>query len=224
MFGLQRRAGAKAPKLHSIAATMSGRTFRGSFDVAGVSYTFTYSPAQALLTLKGRSTASFTGKRRPASTSMSPSGPLRTVGVQLSGNLTVIDKRPGLPVTQHSLDNVVASFVSAQGGIGTPPARKKTPADIEPVRPDLPIVESTGALSFCGVLYFKFSPLDGRALGIPADLNALQLNVRLAPVNDAERNLQGVYSSLVDALLVKQVDMRIASEQVKELNKLLTSG
>jgi hypothetical protein len=98
------------------------------------------------------------------------------------------------------------------------------PADLAPVRPDLPVVESTGALSFCGVLYFKLSPLDGRALGIPADISRLQLNVRLAPVNETERNLQGVYSSIVDAFLVKQVDIRIASEQISHLNKLLSSG
>lgn len=228
MFGLQKRVGtrsaAKPPKLHSIAATLRAKAFAGSFEVAGLSYEFTYSPAQALLTLTGRSTPSLTGKRRPASTPMSPSGPLRTVRVQLSGNLTVIAKRPGLPVARRNLDNVVAGLMSAQGGIGPAPQRQKMPADLAPARSDLPIVESTGALSFCGVLYFKLSPLDGRSLGVPADLSALQLNVRLAPVTDAERNLQGVYSSLVDALLVRQVDMRIAGEQVKELNKLLASG
>jgi hypothetical protein len=98
------------------------------------------------------------------------------------------------------------------------------PVDLSPIRPDLPVVESTGALSFCGVLYFRFSPLDARSLGVRAVMNPLQLNVRLAPVNDAERNLQGVFSSIVDALFGKQLDTRAASDHVRDLNKLLSRG
>ncbi|HWO01545.1 MAG TPA: hypothetical protein VNS63_19960 [Blastocatellia bacterium] len=200
MFGIvQKRAGravAKAPKLHSIAAVMRGRNFAGKFDVGGVSYEFTFVPAKAAVV----------GRK-----------------LQLAGSLTVIDGRPIARISRHSLDNVQATLISSQGGIGTAPPRKTLPAEIS-ARTDLPVVESTGALSFCGVLYFKLSPLDGRALGVPAELNALQLNVRIAPVNEAERNLQGVYSSIVDACLVAQVDRHIASEQVKELNRLLATS
>ncbi|MEK6301191.1 MAG: hypothetical protein AABO41_10755 [Acidobacteriota bacterium] len=229
MFGIiQKRArartAAKAPKLHSIAAVMRGRNFVGSFEVAGVNYEFTYSHAKAVLGLVGVSTAALAGRRRLASTRMLSSGSFRNVVAMLSGNLTVVVQRPGLPAIRHGIDNVEATLISAQSGIGTAPPRQKMPADLAPVRPDLPIVESTGALSFCGVLYFKLAPLDGRALGVPADLNALQLNVRLAPVNEAERNLQGAYSSLVDAVFIRKVDVRVAREQVDELNKLLTAG
>ena len=136
----------------------------------------------------------------------------------------MIENRPGLPAARHSLEDVQATLISAQGGIGTAPQRKKMPADLSPVRPDLPIVESTGALSFCGVLYFKLTPIDGRALGVPAVMSPWQLNVRLAPVNEAERTLQGVYSSLADAVLVRQIDRRIVGAHVDELNKLLASG
>ena len=216
MFGIAQkrartRAGAKAAKLHSIAAVMRGKAFAGSFDIGGGRYEFTYSPAKAALTGVGPPEARHAYKRSRGSTHTSIGG-IEDVRARLTGNLTVIDKRPGA-APRHSLDNVQATLISAQGGIGAAPPRTTMPADLAPVRPDLPVVESTGALSFCGVLYFKLSPLDGRALGIPADISRLQLNVRLAPVNETERNLQGVYSSIVDAFLVKQVDIRIASDR-----------
>lgn len=202
MFGIGQkrgkiRAGAKARKLHSIAAVMRGQSFAGNFEAGGVPYSFTYDPRKS----------SLIGRR-----------------LQLNGALTVFDARPNARVPPHSLSNMRATLVGAQGGIGTAPQRKKMPADFSPVRPDLPIVESTGALSFCGALYFKLSPLDGRALGVPAVLSPLQLNVRLAPLNDAERNLQGVFSSIVDALFGKQLDIRAASAHVRDLNKILASG
>ncbi len=199
MFGrAQKRAKlgavAKPAKLHSIAAKMRERSFAGRFDVAGVSYSFTYSPAKAAV---------------------------EGVKLQLTGNLTVIDGRPNARVPPRDLRNVRATLVATQGGIGTAPPRKKLPADITTPRADLPVVESTGSLSFCGVLYFKFAPLEGRALGVPADMRQLQLNVRLAPVNEVERGLQGAFSSIVDALYGKQVDGSSAEAAVSELNKLL---
>jgi hypothetical protein len=229
MFGIvqkraRARAAAKAPKLHSIAARMRGRSFAGSFDVAGVSYEFIYSPAQADLTAVVAPKDGRARQRSLHSSHTPTSGAIEDVRARLTGNLTVIENRPGLPAARHSLEDVQATLISAQGGIGTAPPRKKTPADLAPVRTDLPVVESTGALSFCGVLYFKLTPIDGRSLGVAADMNALQLNVRLAPVNDAERNLQDVYSSLADAVLVRQIDRRSVGGHVDELNKLLARG
>lgn len=223
MFGItQKRAKTAAqPKLHSIAAVMRGRSFAGRFDVAAASYEFTFAPAKAVVTLVGRSTAELAHRR---SLPKPRPGETRPVRVVLFGNLSVIDKTAGPSAGRHSLDNVQATLLSAQGGIGTAPPRQKLPADLSPGPPDLPVIESTGALSFCGVLYFRLSPLDGRALGVPAEMSAVQLNVRLAPVNEAERNLQGAFSSLVDAVLVRQVDMRNAGEHVVELNKLLAQG
>jgi len=202
MFGtFQKRqkakTGAKSPKLHSIAAKMRGRSFEGSFDMGGINYSFTYSPVRAAVA----------GRK-----------------LELSGGFTVIDGPPNARVPPHSLNNVRAVLISAQGGIGAAPTRTNLPADISTARPDLPVVESTGALSFCGALYFKLSSLDGSALGVPADLSPLQLNVRLAPTDDAERNLQGVYSSIVDALYGKDADNRAAAVHVSLLNKLLSAG
>jgi hypothetical protein len=191
------KTGAKAATLHSIAAIMRERSFAGRFDVAGVSYRFTYSPAKAAVA---------DGK------------------LQLTGGLSVVGERPNVRVSPRELRDVRATLVAAQGGIGTAPPRKRLPADISPARPDLPVVESTGSLSFCGVLYFKLMPLDGRDLGVPADMRQLQLNVRLAPVNDAERGLQGALSSIVDALYGKQVNGDAAEGAVSELNKLLAGS
>jgi hypothetical protein len=199
MFGpAQKRAtpvaAAKPAKLHSIAAMMRGRSFTGRFDVTGITHSFIYSPAKATVT----------GTR-----------------LQLKGDFSVVDGPPPSTRGPRTLRDVRATLVAAQGGIGTAPPRKKLPAEVSTTRPDSPIVESTGQLSFCGALYFKLMPLDARALGVPADMRQLQLNVRLAPVNDAERGLQGAFSSIVDALYGKQVDGNAAEVAVSELNKLL---
>lgn len=189
------RAGAASQaKLHSIASMMRGRSFEGRFEVGGVSYSFTYSPA----------TAALAGGK-----------------LNLTGTLSVTGGRPNARVSPRVLRSIRVTLIASQGGIGTAPARQNVPADIPPPRPDFPIVESTGSLSFCGVLYFKLAPLDGRTLGVPADLKQVQLNVRLAPVSDAERALQATFSSIVDALYAQQVDRDSAEVAISELNKLL---
>jgi hypothetical protein len=199
MFGPQKQAkpggSAKPAKLRSIAAMMRDRSFAGRFDVSGVSYSFTYSPTKAAVA---------GGK------------------LQLTGGLSVIDGRPNARISTHDLRDVRATLLAAQGGIGTAPLRKRLPSDVSTAHPDLPVVESTGSLSFCGALYFKLMPLDGRALGVPAEMSQLQLNLRLAPVNDVERGLQGAFSSVVDALYGKEVDGSAAEAAVSELNKLLS--
>ena len=200
MFGGgQRQASAKpgtkgAAKVHSIAAMLHGRTFSGRFEIGSARYLFTYSPETAAIAA---------GK------------------LQLTGNLIVTDERPNARLTPRDARSVRATLLATQGGIGTAPPRQKLPAEISTARPDLPIVESTGSLSFSGVLYFKLSPLDGRALGVPADLREVQLNVRLAPLSDEERKLQGSFSSIVDALYGDQADRSLADTSTAELNKLL---
>ena len=189
-------AGARRVKLHSIASMMRGRTFSGSFEVGGKKYRFAYSPT----------TAAVVGAK-----------------LQLSGSFAVDGNAPNARVSPHNLRGVRATLLATQGAIGTAPPRQNVPADVPPPRPDFPIVESTGSLSFCGVLYFKLAPLDGNSLLVPADMRQVQLNVRLAPVSDAERSLQGVFSSIADALYGQKVDRSAAEGAVNELNKLLTA-
>jgi hypothetical protein len=204
MFGIGQKRGtakaaAKPATLHSIAAMMRGRSFAGYFNIGGGNYNyyFTYSPAKAAVA---------GGK------------------LEITGGLRLAGAGSNFRNTPHELRDVRATLVAAQGGIGTAPPRKKLPAEIAPASPDLPIVESTGSLSFCGVLYFKLAPLDGRALGVPADMRQLQLNARIAPVSDVERGLQAAFSSIVDALYGNQVDEKGAEAAISELNKLLSGS
>jgi hypothetical protein len=192
MFGAaQRKASTKRLKLHSIAAVLRDRGFEGSFEVAGSSFGFSYRPASAVL---------------------------RGGKLQLTGRLTVARSGAG---TRRSLAGVRATLASTQGGIGTPPPRSRPPRDVGAASPGLPIVESTGSLSFCGALYFKLAPLDARVLGVPADMTDVQLNARLAPGNAVERNLQAAYSSIADALYAKEDGY--AQQALNDLNQLLAA-
>jgi hypothetical protein len=222
--GTTGRAGrATGRRLHSIGAVLKQRDFAGSFSVAESSYKFVFIPSRAEL-----------------------SG----AQLQLLGRLEITGPRGAT----RTRDNVIARLVSAQGGIGVAPIRRQVlvggvsestasssgqqqqvagdKPGAETRRPEadtakaetLPEVESTGALSFCGAMYFQLEPLTGSALGVNADLGRVQLNVRLAPVDDKARALQGAYSSAVDALYSKEADARMASEVIGELNKLLAAG
>lgn len=207
----QTKAVQKSAKLHSIAATLAGREFEGAFNVAGASYRFTYAPRKAEVIDRK---------------------------LRLTGHLIVIDGRPNARVPQHNLYNVRALLATAQGGIGTAPVRPKDLAGSgQPAAPTvpapqqagtsdrpLPIVESTGPLSFCGVMYFHLEPIDARTLGVPADLSKVQLNARLAPTDDTGRALHGVYSAIVEALYGKQTDERLATAAVAELDKMLNAN
>ena len=190
-------------KLYSVAALLKERRFEGRFEVAGSSYQFTYAPSKAEIA----------GQK-----------------LQLRGRLLVTNARG----QSRTKDNVRALLASAQGGIGTAPVRSQAliggvvpsqppvptpqqPSDSKP----LPVVESTGPLSFCGVMYFQLEPLDGRQLGVAADLSRVQLNARLAPADNTGRALHGIYSAIVEALYVKSADTRLATLSVAELNKAL---
>lgn len=188
------KASAKAMKLHSIAGVMWGATFQGSFNAGSVNYAFAYQAETAAIT-----------ERK----------------LELTGHLAVIDLGPNARGRSRVLRNIRATLVAAQGGIGNAPPRRKLPPEVYTARADLPVVESTGALSFCGALYLKLAPIDGRALGVSADMKGVQLNARLAPRDDRERELQSAYSSIVDALYGKEPDDTAASAAVVEINRLL---
>ena len=137
--------------------------------------------------------------------------------LQLQGRLTVKDSRGQV----RARERVRAMVVGTQGGIGTAPPRRQEHTSVSTATPQLPEVESTGGTSFCGALYIHIEPLTGSALGVSADLSRVQLNARLAPVDESERILQGAYSSVVDALYGAKIDSSAAAVEVSELNKLL---
>src|SRR2546426_269589 len=68
--------------------------------------------------------------------------------LQLQGRLTVKDSRG----QTHMRDQVRATLVGTQGGIGAAPTRPGNQASGATASSDLPDVESTGATSFCGVM------------------------------------------------------------------------
>lgn len=202
-------------RLHSIAGTLKGRSFTGSFELTGAKYRFSYEPARAEIVAEK---------------------------LRLRGRLIVTDSRR----RTRQIDNAQASLIATQGGIGAAPIRRQVlvggvsastasaanqqqqQAANEPKRPDdssarrtLPEVDSTGPFSFCGVLYFRFDPLDAGRLGIPADLSAVQLNARLAPTDDSGRDAQAIYSAIAEALYRGEKDEKLARVAIGELNKYL---
>ena len=138
--------------------------------------------------------------------------------LQFQGRLTVKDSGG----QTRTRDQVRATLVGTQGGIGAAPTRPGNQASGATASSDLPDIESTGATSFCGVMYVHFERLAGKLLAVPADMSRVQLNARFAPVADAERTLQGIYSSIVNALYGKQPDATAAASAVSELNAILT--
>jgi hypothetical protein len=137
--------------------------------------------------------------------------------LQFEGRLTVKDSRGQSRVR----DRVRGTLVGTQGGIGTPPSRPGNPTSSATASSDLPDVESTGTSSFCGVMYIRFEPIAGKMLGVAADMSRVQLNARLAPVDELERTLQAIYSSAVNGLFGKPPSTPAAQSAVNELNAIL---
>jgi hypothetical protein len=209
---------ATSARLYSIAAWPVERAFSGSFSVGGAEYKFTYAPSRA-----------------------------ENVNnlLELTGRLTVTDARGRARV----LDSVRASLANTQGGIGSTPTRRQIATQAPPgaqttskekqqvagetekragekegepsqaQKSSLPQTENTGPTSYCGVMYFHFEPMDARALRVPADLSKVQLNVRLAPLDDTARTLHGLYCYVVDALYGERTDERLAAAAIAELNR-----
>ena len=190
-------------RLHSIAGLLKDKTFQGAFSVGSSAFDFAYVPSKA----------DIAGQR-----------------LLLEGQLVITNGRGAV----RKRERVRALLASIQGGIGAAPVRppintslstatnQATAASRTPGSTDmLPITESTGPLSFTGVMYFQFEPIDEAALGVPADMSRLQLNARIAPSDSNARTLHGVYSAIVDALYGEKVDSSAARAYVAELNRLL---
>ncbi|HVG18815.1 MAG TPA: hypothetical protein VNI02_07150 [Blastocatellia bacterium] len=210
--------------LHSISAVLKQRDFAGSFDVAGAGYLFVYVPSEAELSgqklqLRGRLEITDPRGRKRARDGV------RALLASAQGGIGAAPVRRQVLVGGVGASTASTSGQQQQIAGERPGADPKKPDAADSPKPDpLPEVESTGPLSFCGAMYFHLEPLDGAALGVAADLRRVQLNVRLAPVDETGRALQGLYSSIVDALYGIQADTRMASAVVGQLNKLLVAG
>jgi hypothetical protein len=219
----QRQAAGRARtggrRLYSVPAWLDGRVFSGKFSLGGADYKVVYAPSRA---------EAMNSK------------------LQLTGRLTVTDAHDH----SRTLDSARATLASTQGGIGTTPSRRQiataAPSGAQVTSQQkqqlagetekragetvgeqakgqknaLPDTENTGATSYCGVLYFHFEPLDARALAVAADLGKVQLNVRLAPLDDTARALHGLYCYVVDALYGERVDESLAAAAIRELNRV----
>jgi hypothetical protein len=213
----QGRKGAAAPaaRVHSIAGLLRGREIAGEFEAGGRTFEFAYAP-----------------------TSVSAAGGR----VELVGDFTAAPAggRRGRPA---KLSGVRATLAATQGGIGQAPKVRRdllaqTSQGAETGTPDvqerdqgpgaaekpagaLPVTESTGPTAFVGVMYLRLSPLDARALGAAADMSAVQLNARLAPTSETERELQWLFSGLVAAAGGAAPDAGRASAHADAINRLL---
>lgn len=200
-------------QLYSIFALNRDRNFTGKFNARGTAYDFKYMPHSASVS---------------------------NHQLELTGTLSVQGKQ---------LDNVKATLLATQGGVSGSPARRQlqtgTTGGINTSTPDqkqeqakapetqpktsttneqttrTPIIEATGRLGFVGALYFRLQPLDNKALGVPVDMSKVQLNVRLAPQNQTERDLLWLYSDLVAAVYGDTANEANASNFLQELNRTL---
>ena len=178
--------------LHSIHLLLRGQEFAGQITSAGKTFDCRFHPLEGRIT-EGQ--------------------------LILTGSFSVI----GAGGTSRTVDAVSATLAAVQAGYGTAP---RAPRDYELDAPSsmaAPIsdTENTGSHGYVGVLYFTLSPLDGRRLGLTYDLKKVQLNVRLAPVSDGEREMHWLLSALANSLLGESKDLTRASRFLDGVNARL---
>jgi hypothetical protein len=181
-------------KLHSIHVLPQGREFTRKIEVGRGSYQFSFTPKTA---------ASVNGR------------------LVLTGSVKV--KTPA--GRQSVAEGVTATLLATQGSITAPsPMPKSLAPSLKPPRPAIsesPITDWTGHLGSVAVMYLKLSPLDGRALGAPVDLSSVQLNARMFPTSEIERDLHWLYSALVEAMGGESRDERRVAAYLGEINRIL---
>ena len=216
------RSGGEQRKLHTIHALLRGRIFVGQFQAERETYDFSFVPGRASIEqhkfiLSGR----FSVK--------TPKGNLRFTD-PVEARLVATQGGVGVSPVRRQL--LTGTAQTAQ--IATPEqklAQQEGPeTELQPglhafdnPKPDAqgrPVVESTDALSFVGVLYFHLSSLDGEVLGIPLDVSKVQLGGGFAPIDDRARDLQLLFSDLVMALDGKS-DNETANNCLIEINRIL---
>jgi hypothetical protein len=215
-----------APRpLRSVHGLLRGRVVEGSFEAKDQAYDFRFAPASAAvansaLVLKGRLSIH------------SPASSMRAVD-QVAARLIAQQGGVGASPVRRQLLTGTAQTSQTATAEQKLEQEKGPETDLQPglhpfdaPRMDelgRPTVDSSGPFSFAGVLYFQFAPLDARALGVPLDLNKVQLNLRLAPIDNVARDLQNIFSDIADALLAEVKDERAATGYVKDLNRIFKS-
>jgi hypothetical protein len=181
-------------KIHSIHVLPNGAGFAGKIEASGSNYSFTFTPKAAALA---------PGK------------------LALTGVVTV--KTP--TGRQQAAENVTATLLATQGSITAPsPMPRQFSESLKPPlsAPDgsLPLTDWTGHTGSVAVMYLKLSPIDGRAIGVPVDLSAVQLNARLHATSEIERDLHWLYSALVQVTQGEQKNEQLAADYLDAINRI----
>jgi hypothetical protein len=210
-------------KIHTLHGLIHGRVFDGQIETQAPvkTYRFSYAPARASiierrLVLSGR----FELSAPPRGTRF-VDGVQATLVATQGGVGAPPTRRPSRTGTGPVTDAAPEQKLEQDQGPGTE-LQPGLHAFASPKydASGRPVVDSTGPLSFVGVLYFVLSPLDRSALKVPLDLSHVQLGGRLAPTDDLGRELQLVFSDLVAALHGERPDEQAANELVASLNRI----
>jgi hypothetical protein len=185
----------EAKKIHSIHVLPNSAGFAGKIEAGGLSHQFSFTPKTA---------ATSNGK-------LVLTGVVKT---QLASG------------RQRVANDVTATLLATQGSITSPPPMPRQFSEsLKPPLPtpsgSLPLTDSTGHLGSVAVMYLRLSPLDGSALGVPADLSAVQLNARLFATSEIERDLHWLYSALVEATQGEHKNERLAADYLDAINRIL---
>ena len=218
------RAGEHTPggrKLYSVPLWLNGKSFVGGFDLAGATYNLSFAPSQAEaanndLQLRGRLTITDPRGRARARDSV------RITLASIQGGIGAPPIRRQVIAAGAQTGNISTSQQKQQvAGENEKRAGEKTEDTSQKKTSGLPVTESTGPTSFTGVMYFHLEPLDGRSLGVLADFNRVQFNLRLAPLDDTARALHSLFTAVVDALEGEQADAGQVTAIIRELNQIL---
>jgi hypothetical protein len=187
----------EAKKIHSIHVLPNGAGFAGEIKAGGLSHQFSFTPKTA---------------------------------VTSNGNLilTGVVKAQLASGRQRVANDVTATLLATQGSITSqPPMPRRFSESLKPPLPtpsgSLPLTDSTGHSGSVAAMYLRLSPLDGRALGVPADLSAVQLNARLYATSEIERDLHWLYSALVEATQGEHKNERLAADYLDAINHILNA-
>jgi hypothetical protein len=206
-------------KLHLLHAILRGRVFDGEFEAQGRHIEFNFIPRQlavkdSRLVIGGRMGFAMP-KQAPhyfdgvTATLMATQGGVGVSPVRRQ-LLTGTAQTAQTATSDQKLEQEKGPETDLQPGLHS----------FEPPKYDQlgrPKVESTEALAFVGVLYFKLSPIDNEALGLPLDMSDIQLGARLAPTDDLAREIQLLFSDAVMALANKSQDL--LSSAISGLNQ-----
>jgi hypothetical protein len=215
-----------APRLYTIAALLRGGRFEGRFHARGESYEFAYTPTRAALAgNRLELTGSVSVRGRDGSARSAQDVRARLLAIQGS----VADAPPrrqavgpataGATAATSDQKQEKAKAPELQQPAGPEAGRDRMGPDAAASGPaGLPVTESTGPRASAGVLFFELSPLDGTLLGVPVEMKRVQLNARLAPDNDRDRDLFWSYSDVVAALAAKPPR---AAEPIRRLSAAL---